>query len=92
VEVLRQLRGITATYRMTNKPMPTRHSHFVPGVLAPLRAFLDASPPPPEAKARLVAAVAEAVTVRYAMMRCVCVRFSDAGLRRAGMMTWRVTW
>jgi len=77
VEVLRQLRGITATYRMTNKPMPTRHSHFVPGVLAPLRAFLDASPPPPEAKARLVAAVAEAVTVRYAMMRCVCVRFSD---------------
>ena len=64
VEVLRQLRGITATYRMTNKPMPTRHSHFVPGVLAPLRAFLDASPPPPEAKARLVAAVAEAVTVR----------------------------
>jgi hypothetical protein len=40
VEVLRQLRGITATYRMTNKPLPTRHSHFVPGVLAPLKAFV----------------------------------------------------
>eukprot|EP00899_Mesostigma_viride_P006947 jgi/Mesvir1/16253/Mv08501-RA.2 len=37
VEVLKQLRGITATYRMTNKPLPTRHSHFVPGVLQPLK-------------------------------------------------------
>ena len=37
-EVLKQLRGITATYRMTNKPPPTRHSHFVPGILGPLKA------------------------------------------------------
>ncbi|DBA94077.1 TPA: hypothetical protein ACH3X1_001724 [Trebouxia sp. C0004] len=38
--VLRQLRGITATYRMTARPLPTRPSHYVGGVLQPLRAFL----------------------------------------------------
>lgn len=40
-EALKQLKGITATFRMTNKPMPTRHSHFVPMILAPMQAFLD---------------------------------------------------
>ncbi|GFZ17420.1 hypothetical protein Acr_26g0006900 [Actinidia rufa] len=38
---LRQLKGITATYRMTNKPLPVRHSPYVSGVLRPLKAFLD---------------------------------------------------
>lgn len=41
VEVLRQLKGITATYRMTNKPLPVRHSPYVSGVLRPLKDFLD---------------------------------------------------
>ena len=41
VEALKQLKGITATFRMTNKPMPTRHSHFVPSILAPLQTFVD---------------------------------------------------
>ena len=41
VEVLRQLKGITATYRMTNKPLPVRHSPYVFGVLQPLKAFLE---------------------------------------------------
>ncbi|KAI3463629.1 hypothetical protein Pfo_020292 [Paulownia fortunei] len=41
VEDLRQLKGITATYRMTNKPLPVRHSPYVSGVLRPLKAFLD---------------------------------------------------
>lgn len=27
--LVRQLRGITATYRMTSKGPPTRHSHYV---------------------------------------------------------------
>jgi hypothetical protein len=76
VEVLRQLRGITATYRMTNKPLPTRHSHFMPAVLAPLRAFLDAgaaaaAPLPPALRERIIAAVAEAVTVRHACMHAL---------------------
>lgn len=39
--VLRQLRGISATYRMTARPLPTRPSHYASGVLQPLRAFLD---------------------------------------------------
>ncbi|KAJ0079597.1 hypothetical protein Patl1_24425 [Pistacia atlantica] len=38
VEDLRQLKGITATYRMTNKPLPVRHSPYVSGVLRPLKA------------------------------------------------------
>ncbi|KAK2978188.1 hypothetical protein RJ640_030361 [Escallonia rubra] len=38
VEDLRQLKGITATYRMTNKPQPVRHSPYVSGVLRPLKA------------------------------------------------------
>ncbi|KAJ8748086.1 hypothetical protein K2173_004496 [Erythroxylum novogranatense] len=33
--------GITATYRMTNKPLPVRHSPYVSGVLRPLKVFLD---------------------------------------------------
>lgn len=41
VEDLRQLKGITATYRMTNKPLPVRHSPYVAGVLRPLKTLLD---------------------------------------------------
>ncbi|XP_062168927.1 conserved oligomeric Golgi complex subunit 2 [Alnus glutinosa] len=41
VEDLRQLKGITATYRMTNKPIPVRHSPYVSVVLRPLKALLD---------------------------------------------------
>ncbi|XP_058752104.1 conserved oligomeric Golgi complex subunit 2-like [Vicia villosa] len=37
VEDLRQMKGITATYRMTNKPLPVRHSPYVTGVLRPLK-------------------------------------------------------
>ncbi|PKA55238.1 hypothetical protein AXF42_Ash003875 [Apostasia shenzhenica] len=40
VEDLKQLKGITATYRMTNK-LPVRHSPYVSGILRPLKAFLD---------------------------------------------------
>lgn len=35
------LRGISRTYRLTNKPVPTRHSYYVPNVLKPLQTFLD---------------------------------------------------
>ena len=33
------VKGITATYRMTNKPAPQRPSPFVPNVLRALREF-----------------------------------------------------
>ncbi|KAG6404185.1 hypothetical protein SASPL_136425 [Salvia splendens] len=41
VEDLRQIKGITATFRMTNKPLPVRHSPYVSGVLRPLKHFLE---------------------------------------------------
>ena len=31
VALVKQLKGITATYRMTSKGPPTRHSHYVTG-------------------------------------------------------------
>lgn len=40
---LRHVRAVTATYRMTTRPPPSRPSHYAAGVLAPLRAFLDAA-------------------------------------------------
>ncbi|XP_062213020.1 conserved oligomeric Golgi complex subunit 2-like isoform X1 [Phragmites australis] len=39
-EDLKHLKGITATYRMTNK-LPARHSPYVSGILHPLKVFLD---------------------------------------------------
>ncbi|XP_010464008.1 PREDICTED: conserved oligomeric Golgi complex subunit 2-like [Camelina sativa] len=41
VEGLRQLRGITATFMMPNKPLPVRHSPYVIGLLRPLKDFLE---------------------------------------------------
>ncbi|KAL9239363.1 hypothetical protein vseg_013695 [Gypsophila vaccaria] len=38
---LLQLKGIIATYRMTNKPLPSRHSQYVPHILLPVKAFLE---------------------------------------------------
>jgi len=35
------LRGITRTYRLTNKPAPKRPSFYVPSILKPLQTFLD---------------------------------------------------
>ncbi|KAL0928501.1 hypothetical protein M5K25_000385 [Dendrobium thyrsiflorum] len=40
LEDLKQLKGITATYRMTDK-LPVRHSPYVSGILRPLKVFLD---------------------------------------------------
>ncbi|KAK0588047.1 hypothetical protein LWI29_033456 [Acer saccharum] len=41
VEDLRQLKGITATFRLTNKPLPVRHSPYVSGLLRPLKTLLE---------------------------------------------------
>jgi conserved oligomeric Golgi complex subunit 2 len=37
---LQQVKGVTATYRMTSKGPPTRHSHYAATVLAPLAELL----------------------------------------------------
>eukprot|EP00898_Chlorokybus_atmophyticus_P000165 jgi/Chlat1/1149/Chrsp112S01611 len=67
-EVVKQLRSITTLYRMTNKPMPTRPSHFVPLILQPLRAFSDgerAALLSPERRTELAHGVALKVTTRF---------------------------
>ena len=66
--------GITATYRMTTKGPPTRHSHYVTGALAPLKAALDSAHVrrlPSSETMRLASAVADIVNVR-----CVWIRLT----------------
>ncbi|EFJ16858.1 hypothetical protein SELMODRAFT_115746 [Selaginella moellendorffii] len=41
VEELKNLKGITTTYRLTIKPLPTHHSHVATNLLQALRAFLQ---------------------------------------------------
>ena len=89
MEVLRQIKGITATYRMTNKPAPTRHSHFVPGVTQPLRAILDgprlSTSLSADAKQSFSHAVALVVTSRYeelARELVTTVKKTESSLRR----------
>lgn len=68
VEVLRQLKGITATYRMTNKPLPVRHSPYVSGVLQPLKAFLEGERAiylTEKTRNELLQSAAERITTRY---------------------------
>ncbi|KAL0429600.1 UNVERIFIED_CONTAM: Conserved oligomeric Golgi complex subunit [Sesamum radiatum] len=69
VEDLRQMKGITATYRMTNKPLPVRHSPYVSSVLRPLKAFLDgeraATYLTSELRKELVQSAANEITRRY---------------------------
>ncbi|KAL5543938.1 hypothetical protein UlMin_007722 [Ulmus minor] len=69
VEDLRQLKGITATFRMTNKPLPVRHSPYVSGILRPLKAFLNGERATAyltkETKDKLVLGAATEITSRY---------------------------
>ncbi|XP_058103293.1 conserved oligomeric Golgi complex subunit 2 [Magnolia sinica] len=68
VEDLRQLKGITATYRMTNKPLPVRHSPYVSGVLRPLKVFLEgerAAYLTAEVRNELLHGATERITGRY---------------------------
>lgn len=67
VAVVRQLKGITATYRMTTKGPPSKHSHYAAGILAPLAALLETGAGQalaPAARAALAAAVAGVVSER----------------------------
>eukprot|EP00884_Botryococcus_braunii_P005660 jgi/Botrbrau1/15095/Bobra.0255s0008.1 len=69
--VCKQMNGITATYRMTTRPLPSRPSHYVGGILGPLRTFLDAEPAKllrEAAVAELSAGTVDTVARRYASM------------------------
>lgn len=69
IEDLRQLKGITATFRMTNKPLPVRHSPYVSVVLRPLKALLDGERATTyltrETRNELLYGAATEITVRY---------------------------
>lgn len=88
VAVVKQLKGITATYRMTAKGLPTRHSHYVTGVLAPLAALLAAPPAAglsPAARVRLVRLVVDSVNGRYQQLAddlLTTVKKTESSLKR----------
>ncbi|KAL5750742.1 hypothetical protein ACOSP7_025345 [Xanthoceras sorbifolium] len=69
VEDLRQLKGITATFRLTNKPLPVRHSPYVSGLLRPLKTLLEGQQAMTylmtETKNKLLVAAATEITNRY---------------------------
>ncbi|EEH53449.1 uncharacterized protein MICPUCDRAFT_21533 [Micromonas pusilla CCMP1545] len=70
-DALKQLKGITATFRMTNKPTPTRHSHFVPNILAPARTFLESPSTTSlskQTRRALACAVADGVCAKYSAL------------------------
>ena len=68
---LGQLKGVTATFRMTNKPMPEKPSHFAAGVVEPLRRFAES-----EAMRRASAATRRAVV--NAAVTGVCAAYAAA--------------
>ncbi|KAJ3703523.1 hypothetical protein LUZ61_007228 [Rhynchospora tenuis] len=67
VEDLRQLKGITVTYRRMNK-LPVRHSPYVLAILRPLKVFLEGERSAyltKEAAHNLLSGSAEKITNRY---------------------------
>ncbi|MFS7971556.1 putative COG complex component, COG2, oligomeric Golgi complex, subunit 2 [Helianthus anomalus] len=88
-EELKQLHGIVAAYRMTKKPPPVRHSHYVSGVLRPLKVFLDGERATTylteDVKGKLVQGAAFKITGRYHEMAADIVntaRKTETSLQR----------
>lgn len=88
VASVRQLKGITATYRMTAKGPPVRHSHYVAGVLQPLRQLLERAPVstlPPHLKLLLARGVIDDVNGRYTALAeelLTSVKKTESSLKR----------
>ncbi|EFN56656.1 hypothetical protein CHLNCDRAFT_57543 [Chlorella variabilis] len=88
VVVLKQLRGIVATFRMTSRSLPSRPSHYVSMILAPLHQFLQAdvaSKLSPEARQQLAVAVVTGVSGRYLHLAAdtlSTVRKTESSLKR----------
>lgn len=86
---LKQLRGIVATFRMANRSAPTRPSHYVMTILAPLQQFLTSaeggSSLPADAKRKFAESAAEGIAVRYQQLAedtLSTVRKTEDSLRR----------
>ena len=84
---LKFVRGIIATYRMTNKPMPTQASLYVGSILAPLQTFLDQREATldPEFRLELAKSTAAALTDKFREVAedlLKTVKQTDATLKR----------
>ncbi|KAL4420915.1 hypothetical protein ABPG77_001256 [Micractinium sp. CCAP 211/92] len=88
VVVLKQLRGIVATFRMTSRAQPSRPSHYVSMILAPLHQFTQgeaAAQLSVDARQQLAAAVAAGVSSRYLHLAddtLSTVRKTESSLKR----------
>lgn len=88
VVVLKQLRGIVATFRMTKRSQPERPSHYVSAILSPLQAFLQGSGAQKlstEARADLTKAVVAGISARYQQLAedtLDTVRKTESSLKR----------
>ena len=68
VDLLKHVRGITATYRMTNRPLPSRPSHYVSSILKPaseLKKTLSDANVPLDVQNAMCGNVVEQVTKKY---------------------------
>jgi hypothetical protein len=74
------VRGVTASYRMTNKPAPTGPSPFVPSLLAPLAAFAEAhdAKAPENDHSSAGSSSAAGCSWRLAVLGVVVARYGDA--------------
>ncbi|KAL4584795.1 hypothetical protein LXL04_009405 [Taraxacum kok-saghyz] len=88
-EELKQLHGIVAAYRLTKKPPPVRHSHYVSGVLRPLKVFVEGERAgrylTREMKDKLIEGAAVKITGRYNDMAADIVntaRKTETSLKR----------
>ncbi|GAB5586853.1 hypothetical protein Unana1_01753 [Umbelopsis nana] len=67
IEVVKNVKSITAQYRHTNKRPPTEQSHYVSNILRPYTSILEQNKSwiSPNRERELAALVADAVTSRY---------------------------
>jgi len=86
-ESLKFVRGIIATYRMTNRPLPSEPSPYMASLLQPLTAFLDARGAALDGgvRAALVHGTAAPLTTKFAEVAedlLKTVKQTDATLKR----------
>jgi conserved oligomeric Golgi complex subunit 2 len=89
-EALKQLRGIVATFRMTQRAAPTRPAQYATTVLVPLQRFLsthmqEGGLAAEEGRAALARAVVAGVAHRYCTLAAdtlTTVRKTESSLRR----------
>ncbi|GAQ80959.1 brefeldin A-sensitive Golgi protein-like [Klebsormidium nitens] len=88
VEVVKQLKGISAAYRMTNKQLPTKHSPYVTHILKSLKDLVNGEKGvylSADARSEVVNVVIEKVTARFdeiARELVTSVRKAESAIKR----------